>query len=253
LISYTRNFEDVILQRVFGGVQQGVFIDVGASVPVDDSNTYALYEKGWRGIAIEPLGYERYWQQARPEDKFLNVAAGAQPGTTTLYIFDQAQQISSCSVDTVSHWEKGNYKPTRTREIQIVTLNDVIGAYLSGKTIHLVSIDVEGFEAEVLKGIDLSLHRPWVILVEATLPGVRIEAHQQWEPILLSAGYTMVYFDGVNRFFLANERDDLRGHFRYPPNVWDSFTPKRQIDLERRVAELEAQVAALSASSTSKA
>ena len=58
-ICYTRNFEDVILQRVFENMPEGCYVDVGASAPVIDSNTYALYTRGWRGICIDPMRVHR--------------------------------------------------------------------------------------------------------------------------------------------------------------------------------------------------
>jgi hypothetical protein len=84
LICYTRNFEDVILQRVFADIGEGCYLDVGASDPISDSNTYAMYKRGWRGIALEPLPFGRYGRKDRPEDLFLNVAVGAQSGQVKL-------------------------------------------------------------------------------------------------------------------------------------------------------------------------
>ena len=76
MICYARNFEDVILQRVFAKVSQGCYLDVGASIPIVDSNTFALYEKGWRGVAMEPLPYRQQWEQARRERPDVGEARG---------------------------------------------------------------------------------------------------------------------------------------------------------------------------------
>jgi hypothetical protein len=54
-ISYAQNNEDVLLWRALGHVQDGFYIDVGASDPVEHSVTRAFYDAGWRGINIEPL------------------------------------------------------------------------------------------------------------------------------------------------------------------------------------------------------
>ena len=54
-ISYAQNFEDVILWRAFKNLQNGFYVDVGANDPINDSVTQAFYEKGWRGINIEPI------------------------------------------------------------------------------------------------------------------------------------------------------------------------------------------------------
>jgi hypothetical protein len=64
-------------------------------------------------------------------------------------------------------------------------------------------------------------------LAESTAPSSRIETHAQWEPHLLANGYRFVYFDGLNRFYLAIEHADLQQHFTLPPNVFDDFTVAR--------------------------
>lgn len=242
MICYTRSFEDVILQRVFNTIPVGHYVDVGASTPVNDSTTYALYQKGWRGVAIEPLPYEHFWRDARPEDQFLNVTAGAESGRATLYIYDIAQQISTCSQDTVAHWLTGNNVPSRKLEVPVITLNEIIDTHLSDCELHLLSIDVEGLEFDVLRGLNLQKHRPWVVVVEATLPGCSIESHQTWEPYLTTAAYEAAYFDGTNRYYLAREHIDLLDRFRLPPNVWDNFKMYKQIELEAEVLRLKATI-----------
>jgi FkbM family methyltransferase len=245
MMCYTRNFEDVILQRVLGDVAKGHFIDVGASKPVEDSNTYAFYQRGWRGVAIEPLGYQELWRQFRPEDVFVNAVAGSQPGHMTFQVYDQLEQISSGSTETHVHWERRGVQPTRSIDVPLLTLNQVISEHLASKPLHLISIDVEGMEHEVLKGLNLEKHRPWLVIVEATLPGWPAPTHQDWEPYLLSASYLMAYFDGVNRFYLAQEHGHLIDRFTLPPNVWDEFVMAREQELKAQVTQLKAQIAAL--------
>ena len=247
MISYSSNFEDVILQRVFADVAKGSYIDVGASLPIEESNSFALYQKGWRGIAIEPLPYAQAWQDMRPEDVFLNAVAGAKPGRSTVHVYGQAQRISSGSAETVAHWARNGLQSTDDIEVPMTTLDDVIAERLGKKPLHLVLIDVEGMEREVLAGLDLTRHRPWVLVIESTLPGTPIAAHDSWEPRLLDAGYKMAYFDAVNRFYLSPEHLDLLGRFALPPNVFDEFIMARQIELEALVAQLQAEVETLQA------
>ena len=53
-ISYAQNLEDVMLYRILKRVEAGFYIDVGAQHPVLDSVNKAFYDRGWRGINIEP-------------------------------------------------------------------------------------------------------------------------------------------------------------------------------------------------------
>ncbi len=74
-ISYAQNFEDVMLFRALEGIKKGFYIDVGAQDPVLDSVTKAFYERGWRGINVEPV--EQWFKKLvadRPEDFNLQLA-----------------------------------------------------------------------------------------------------------------------------------------------------------------------------------
>ena len=76
-ISYAQNFEDVILWRVLKDIDSGFYVDVGANGPVFDSVTKAFYDKGWRGINIEPMpDYYEKLSADRPRDINLMLAAG---------------------------------------------------------------------------------------------------------------------------------------------------------------------------------
>ena len=87
--------------------------------------------------------------------------------------------------------------------------------------IHAMTIDVEGAEAIVLQGLSLTRHRPWVLCIEAVLPGTTTPSHSEWEPALLAHDYTFVVFDGVNRWYVANEHADLADALAIPVNAID--------------------------------
>jgi hypothetical protein len=48
-------------------------------------------------------------------------------------------------------------------------------------------------------------------------------SHAEWEPLLLGHNYRLIWFDGVNRFYLAEERAELAPHFATPPNAHDGM------------------------------
>ncbi len=88
-ISYAQNGEDVLLYRALRHVVRGCYIDVGAADPVIDSVTCAFYERGWRGINIEPspAAFARL-AAARPEDLNLNIAAGETDGEMPFFLVE---------------------------------------------------------------------------------------------------------------------------------------------------------------------
>jgi FkbM family methyltransferase len=216
--SYSSNGEDLLIQDALArlGVHQGIYIDVGASTPIEDSNTYALYERGFAGVCIEPQPHHAIeHRQARPRDIFIPALAGRHFGIETLWLL-HAQQLATASSAFQEYWStprsaadpnKGYCGPDHRSqmEVPVVTLNAVIEK-LELSSIHLLAIDVEGYEEHVLDGIDLDVHRPWIICAEATYPHSQRPADAGWREKLLARGYTEFAFDSVNRFFIANER-----------------------------------------------
>ncbi len=52
-ISYSQFWEDMLLNFYFLRQQQGFYIDIGAYHPIQLSNTYHFYKRGWREINID--------------------------------------------------------------------------------------------------------------------------------------------------------------------------------------------------------
>jgi len=113
MISYCRNLEDVIIQRVFADVPEGRYLDIGASAPINDSTTYALYERGWRGwrgIAADPILQAQDWQAHRPRDLALRTMIGAQPGTQRLFAYPNFSQSSTGAPFIRDHLARWSWK-----------------------------------------------------------------------------------------------------------------------------------------------
>lgn len=221
-ISYAQNFEDVMLHRALKDVDKGFYIDVGANDPVIDSVTKAFYDAGWRGINIEPVGqwYEKLLQD-RPKDINLQVAVGARKGNLNFYeVVDTGLSTIDESI-AKRHAKERGYE-LKSYKVPVARLTTICEQYPQ-EEIHFLKIDVEGAEHLVLKGLNLRKIRPWIILVESTLPNTQIENYEEWEPILLAADYYYVNFDGLNRFYVSKEHDEIKNRLAVPPNVFDEF------------------------------
>ncbi|MCC2958639.1 FkbM family methyltransferase [Massilia sp. IC2-477] len=222
LISYSQNSEDVLLWRALGHVQNGFYIDVGANDPEEHSVTKAFYDAGWRGISIEPLpSFHQAFLEQRPRDVNLAIAAGAANGELTLYDTPQVRGWASPEASVAElHRSEGHEVVEMT--VPVRTLASVCEEYVRGD-IHFLKIDVEGFEGEVIKGMDFARWRPWVLVIEATLPNSRETNHAAWDALVTSQGYRFVWFDGLNRYYVADEHPELLQHFGIQPNVFDEF------------------------------
>lgn len=238
IVSYAQNYEDVMLWRALGHVDQGVYVDVGANDPTVDSVTRAFYEAGWRGVNIEPVSeWHDKLVEHRPEDINLRLACGARKGNTRFF------EVVGTGLSTMdesiarSHAETGKFE-IKESVVPVVRLHAVLEENLDNKIIHFLKIDVEGAELQVLRGANLKQNRPWILLVESTLPNTQVESYQQWEDRVVEAGYHFVYFDGLNRFYVADEHMELDDSFTVPPNFFDFFVPAKQLQLQSRVDEL---------------
>jgi FkbM family methyltransferase len=222
IVSYAQNFEDVMLWRALGELAAGFWIDVGAADPNHFSVTRAFSQAGWRGVNIEPTEAPfAHLKAARPNDVNLNVALGAADGRLTFYECEDAT-LSSLD-EAVAARNRADGRAVRERAVEVQTLAEVCRRHAPAE-IHFLKIDVEGAEAQVLAGADFSAFRPWIVLVEATAPMSQDDASARWEPALLAARYRFAWFDGLNRFYVADERWEALGrHFRTPPNVFDHF------------------------------
>ena len=237
-VSYAQNFEDVLLWRALGKRGPGFYIDVGAAHPDVDSVTRAFYDRGWHGINVDPVEDDwRRLQASRPRDVNLCLALGETTGRGDFYVVP-GTGLSTMRPEMLPAVVASGRK-VETTTVQVETLAELCRRYAPAD-IHFLKIDVEGAEREVLLGADFRAFRPWVVLVEATAPMSTVEAHAEWEGILLAADYRFVWFDGLNRFYVAVERHaELAPAFRTPPNVFDDFLRAADTEWARRINQAE--------------
>lgn len=227
-VTYAQNFEDVTLWRALKDVKRGFYIDVGASDPDADSVTRAFSERGWRGINIEPLRSRHARLAARrPRDVNLCVAVGEARGTAALHEVD-ADGLSTLDPALAARHAEAGFQVSAS-PVPVDTLA-MICARHAAMTIHFMKLDCEGSERAALLGADFARFRPWIVLVEATEPNTQTPNHTAWEQLLLDARYGFAWFDGLNRFYVAEEHfARLAPLVAQPPNVFDGFSyPKVQ-------------------------
>lgn len=167
-MSYSQEGEDLILNRIFDGKENGFYIDVGAHHPVRFSNTYFFYKKNWCGINIEPNpNVVSIFKAARLRD--INLQVGVSDSTQTLkyYYFDEPA-LNTFDADIVEdRLRNTQYKVIKVENIPMLRLDEILAAYVPiGQKIDFLSIDVEGFDFMVLKSNNWSKFRPTCVLVE---------------------------------------------------------------------------------------
>ncbi|SDP04615.1 methyltransferase, FkbM family [Nakamurella panacisegetis] len=239
-VSYAQNREDVILHRVLGDLTTGRYVDVGANDPVEDSVSKAFYDRGWSGVTVEPVHEFAERQRAeRPRDIVVEAAINEQEGGTVEFLEVSDARLSTLVADIAEGHERNGWEVSRT-QVPSRRLDAVLDeAGWGNETIHFLSIDTEGAEEAVLRSIDLSRFRPWVILVEATKPQSTEASHGDWEHLLLAADYRFAVFDGLSRFYLAAEKwDEYGDRISAPANVLDNYVTYRSMERETELERL---------------
>lgn len=155
--------------------ESGVFVELGAYDGINQSNTLYFERKGWRGLLIEPV-LETYHKCClnRPLARVVHAACVA---------FDyQDNEIDVVNVGLMSLVEGARNNEQEKQEwirrgeqVQKIshrqcraparTLSDILEKEKLG-VIDLFSLDVEGYEAQVLNGMDFSRFRPIHIVIE---------------------------------------------------------------------------------------
>lgn len=196
ITTYAQYNEDTIMLALLHDVDEGYYVDVGANYPTIDSVTKLFYERGWRGINIEPIkSLHRQLENERPEDINLQCGAGQETGKATLREY---KELPGHSTFDPSQKLAHGQTLCEDYEVEIRPLKDILDEFKPPQ-IHFIKIDVEGFGKQVVEGNDWSKYRPEIICIEANHVTV------DWRPEIAKAKYRLFIADGLNEYYVAEE------------------------------------------------
>ena len=240
-VSYAQNGEDVLLDRLFGA-HVGTYMDIGACHPIYHNNAYFFYLRGWRGVNVEPIPWlHSYFEEHRPEDLNLAVAAGASDGDLPFFELPQSGGLSTLSAKIAEEY-RARGEEVVERLVPVRTVAALVAEHAIAPP-DFLSIDAEGTEEQVVRGLPLDRWRPRAIVVESTWPETTIPSHEDWEPFLLEHGYLFAAFNGVNRFYLRDDLRDRLACFERPVNVLDQYTTAEVVELQKQIQRFQQQEA----------
>jgi FkbM family methyltransferase len=151
--------EDKIIESLLDG-ESKIYVDIGAGHPIINSNTWNLYQKGWRGLLVD-CGSQNWYLllKMRPGDFLCPLAVSNKTGIANFHIFEP-----DCGVNSLlPNWNQGNEIIT----VECDTFENILKPFPEiRKNCSLLSIDVEGVEDLVLSGIDFTLFCPKVLIIE---------------------------------------------------------------------------------------
>jgi FkbM family methyltransferase len=211
-VTYAQNREDLVLEQLLRSVAVGFYVDVGANHPVTDSVTKLFYDKGWCGINVEPHEHLiNQLREQRPRDINLQVGIASQPGTLRLFTHG-VDGLSTFSSELREMYLAQGASRYLENSVNVVTLTEILRKHRPTGDIHFLKLDVEGLELEVLLGGSWLQFRPWVLCLEK---GINPQRTAAINAFLGGWSYFHVFFDGINDFYVANERRQIWEEFSY--------------------------------------
>lgn len=164
--SYTPFGEDVIIDKLLNEKKQGFYVDIGAHDPSHFSITKRFYDKGWRGINIEPHPYNaKKFKKERGYDTNLNIGIANKNVYLEFFKFEN-KSLSTFSAKVAKSRQKFGYRLVEAEKIKVTTLRDVLSKYAPNTIVDFFNIDTEGFDDQVLKSNDWVHFRPKVLCIE---------------------------------------------------------------------------------------
>lgn len=197
--TYAQHGDDLAVLNIFKrlGIERPSYLDVGAYHPYNLSNTALLYERGSRGINVEPNAvlFEAF-RKARPQDT--NIRAGVAPVSGELPFYHVSADPGRFTFDKATAMTLGI---TSTEQVIVYTLNEIVdGMFCNGVWPDLLSIDIEGLDIDVLRAAEFGAHAPKAVIVEADCGGGDTSA--ELAALMHAKGFALHSWCGSNMIFV---------------------------------------------------
>jgi FkbM family methyltransferase len=209
--TWSQTGEDVIIAFLLDQelhVEAPTYLDIGAHHPTRLSNTYLFYERGCRGVLVEPdpvLFTEI--QRVRKKDVCLNVGVGLGEArdaelfvmsapTLNTFVREEAERVAAMGVHRIE----------KVVKVPLVPPNQILAEHFQ-RGPDILSLDVEGLDLQILQSIDYDRFRPTVICVETLTYADDLTAHKLPEipAFLETKGYVVHADTRINTILVDGE------------------------------------------------
>ncbi len=162
--TYAQHGDDIIMLCIFHQLKiyGASWLDIGAHHPFHLSNTALFYQRGGRGINVEPNpDLMKEFRKHRPEDINLCAGVGAKSGSRPFFCTN-APGLSSFDYGLAS-----SYGIVSEIDVPVITVEEIINQHRNGIFPDMLTIDAEGLDMEILGSINWSGSTPKVVCAEA--------------------------------------------------------------------------------------
>jgi FkbM family methyltransferase len=194
--SYSQYGEDLhiseLIEKISPDRQKDIYVDIGANHPMDLSNTYLFYRKGYRGVTIEPntelIGLHKTFRK-----RDIAICIGCSEKSTVARFTISKTPVLSSFNDVADVW--------KTEYVPLLPLDDIL-LNIEFSRVFLLSIDVEGQSIEVLKSAKKTLERAILLVVEYNDK----QEHNDVEYFLAQNNFSIIQYCGDCNLIAINNR-----------------------------------------------
>ncbi|MDO8967465.1 FkbM family methyltransferase [Algoriphagus sp.] len=198
-ISFSKSGEDLVLAKILQKYKSGYFVDVGCWDPINYSNTYYFYLRGFQGICIDPNPrlVDEY-RLIRPKDRFILSGVGMNLSKLNYYYIKKDSSLNTFNYDFI---KENNLEDNIDMivEVNLKPLSQILDEIiLDDLPLLFFDIDVEGFDLDVLKSNNWTKYRPYIVMVESS-NNLKDDLNSDISSFLQSQGYQLVSKTLTNR------------------------------------------------------
>ena len=180
---YSQNGEEQFIEKYLGHIEKGTYVDIGAGDAVELSNTYALYQIGWRGILVDPFSkdYPNKIEEVRKGDKYCNKVI-----TNYVGEIEQWDIVSANTAEGKYYKELGKRydgKEFTVFKAPCYTMREFLEEYPEAKNADFANIDIESGEEALLSCCDFAVFKPTLVCIEYLMRGT--DFRLKWEHYLI--------------------------------------------------------------------
>ena len=199
VMTYFSKARGQLLQDLFGILASGkkgggTFVEVGVGSGKHLSNTYLMEtELGWTGVLVEP-NRSSHESILECRKAYLDPRAAGSTSGQTLE-FEEVKEAGELSRLVGSKGHRLDDFQVERYKVTTVTLNDIFEERDIPQEIDFMSVDTEGSEFDVLKGIDFSKYSFRALAIEHNYDKAKLGAICT---LLAGHGYRQVFEDISN-------------------------------------------------------
>ena len=167
--------DDFLIWSLFPDESPGFFVDVGAFDGIHLSNSYSFELAGWIGVCVE--AHPEYYQaleKNRPCSRNFHAACVRDNDQTSVeFLSEPLGLLSGIEAFKTQNMERRyaargmKFPGWQKIKVPAMTLTQILGQAEAPKEISFLSVDVEGTEYDVLKGIDFFSYSFRLIITES--------------------------------------------------------------------------------------